>query len=146
MHALNPPATSVPYLPSVIRAALPYSMLSSSRPIRRSGTRASGSATLRFVHSLETLTGARSPSTLGSRAEEEAVTTATSSLSHGKRDNDQVEQEHEESGKELPEFFVGSYASALELAKREGRVVLVGLFSEAHQGDAEWKKYVWVSL
>lgn len=43
---------------------------------------------------------------------------------------------------ELPEFHTGGYKEALEQAKRQGRIVLVGLFSDKHQSDAEWKKSV----
>lgn len=81
-------------------------------------------APIKFLRSLEALTGARSPSSLG--------------RAHG--DEEESTDGEKKERLELPEFFLGKYSEALELAKREGRVVLVGLFSGVHEGDEAFKK------
>lgn len=44
-------------------------------------------------------------------------------------------------GKRLPDFYLGSYDSVLELAQKEARILCVILLSEEHDDTPEFKRY-----
>lgn len=96
------------------------------------------------MRSLEALTNARSPSTLGERslAQGQASTSTSTATSPLLDDLDEPAgaDDEDEERRELPEFFIGRYKDALELAKKDARVLLVGLFSGVHEGDEAFKK------
>ncbi|KAL7413742.1 hypothetical protein BDY24DRAFT_370064 [Mrakia frigida] len=130
-------------LPPSIRNLLPRSFLPTTLPPSSSSARPKGSATLIFLRSLEALTNARSPSSIGERslASQQGVLSSSTTALLAEDD----EEEDGEDGEErlvLPEFFIGKYKDALELAKKDARVLLVGLFSGVHQGDEVFKKTV----
>lgn len=118
-------------LPLSIRNLLPRAILPTTLP--PSTSRPKGPATLIFLRSLEALTNARSPSSIGERSLDPEVSSSSVPLLA-------EENEDDEERPVLPEFFIGRYKDALELAKKDARVLLVGLFSGVHQGDEVFKK------
>lgn len=104
----------------------------------------------RFLRELEALTGARSPSSLGGRdrkpapPSEPSPSSSSAAYQEGKGTGTGAGEGEGAAdgggGAELPAFCLGAYADALASAKREGRVLLVGLFSGEHDGDVLFKR------
>ena len=55
-------------------------------------------------------------------------------------------EESRDSIKQLPDFFIGSYESALRTAEKERRVLCAILISEEHDDVLEFKRYISVAL
>lgn len=119
------------HLPESLTSLLPDALVPRQAIAPGASTHRRGPAALRFLLSLEDLTNARSPSSVGHRGmpspDQEKL------LDSKGEDGEEIE---------LPEFHTGGYKEALEQAKRQGRIVLVGLFSDKHQSDTEWKKSI----
>lgn len=121
-------------IPQSVATLLPAFLRPPPASIDASGaSRRREPAALRFLRSLEALTNARSTSSVGARDPPE---------SDGAPASFDEEQSDEQEELELPEFHTGGYKEALEQAKRQGRIVLIGLFSDIHQDDAQWKRTV----
>jgi FAS-associated factor 2 len=122
-------------IPQPVAALLPTFLTPAQASIDAPGaSRRREPAALRFLRSLEALTDARSSSSVGAR--DPPNTNGTDAgASKEQRDSDAEELE-------LPDFHTGGYKEALEQAKRQGRIVLIGLFSDIHQDDAQWKRTV----
>jgi hypothetical protein len=133
------------YLPPSILSYLPASfqpsrtLSSSSSPNSYPG-QPKPHATLLFLRQLESLTNARSPSS--SSASPSSSRSAQIDRQGEKGDEEELEKRDGEDPVELPEFFIGKYRDALDQAKKQGKIVLVGLFSSSHESDEQFKKYV----
>ncbi|CED83988.1 Predicted regulator of the ubiquitin pathway (contains UAS and UBX domains) [Phaffia rhodozyma] len=124
------------FLPSAFLSMLPLAFLPSVDQFRANpSTLPRGPASLRFLRSLEQLTRARSPSSL-------QYPSSDHDGDEVKDDSMSAEEDEKDAQAELPEFFIGKYKDALEKAKKEGRIALVGLFSSQHEKDEDFKKTV----
>lgn len=132
-HRHSWPRVADRLIPHSVAALLP-GFLKPAQASINAPTRRREAAALRFLRSLEALTNARSPSSAGAKESPGAEGVSARSASE-KRDSDEEELE-------LPEFHTGGYKEALEQAKRQGRIVLIGLFSDVHRDDAQWKRTV----